>query len=395
MTTQAKSIFSGEPLPVAPHVDDANVDSFYRKLIDYLRRLSAKLDKVTGGNQGGGEVSTFAAVSREDQSIDTDYTSFNWTRELHKDPCYDHDESNLPETIGILCDGFYVIHTDYEFTGAVGCLINTDVLVFDGSAEGELDYSLGTITLTAANITHSRSIPLALRAGSEIEIRAKRTGDPINALKAGTRITVIKLSNDPGGAITPCEDCDITVGGCMFDSASTMTLIVNAPCTCGNLSITVENHLTTLRLVRVESIAGTALWEYTDTLYNLTTSVLWSECPDDPGTYRWSFSIRPQHLVGYDAGDPTKGPCIGDCTWGAASPITGETRLDNGTQVSHTFDKGVAPPPDLLVAVCGPDPDPRGVTWLAVDATLDTCCTGNSNACKGFLSYRGVCVSAP
>ncbi len=45
------SIFSGEPLPVQPNIEDPEaVDRFHFKVLEYLRRLAAKLD----GNLGGG-----------------------------------------------------------------------------------------------------------------------------------------------------------------------------------------------------------------------------------------------------------------------------------------------------------------------------------------------------
>lgn len=199
------------------------------------------------------------------------------------------------------------------------------------------------------------------------------------------------------GGGSPCIGCTPTVNGCGFDEAATMTLEVVAACVCSNPPgcATITFQTTTITLTRVlPALPDSVTFEYTDPTYGATTTVTYAGCLHAPEIFRWSFAIRSEHLTGYNNSNPVQGPCGEECSW-TGGLLQGMTHDDFGVPIVSTPDKCTPPYSNPTAILCDDPPEPCEVAWLAVDATVETCCEGNGCACEGFRHYMGFCSVAP
>ena len=195
----AKTIFSGEPLPIAPKVDSPELAAFHAKVIDYLRRLGAKLSQYIEG-QGGAEVETFASYKLVNQANSATLADITWTRDLWKDSPYEHSESTDPESVGILLDGMYVVLVDLEYDASTTFPVEANLVIENLSAEGIVNFSLGAVNAAG---TLSRAIPLPLIEGVSIRVQSKDSAGTGNVLARGSRLTVLRVAETSSGGSSP------------------------------------------------------------------------------------------------------------------------------------------------------------------------------------------------
>lgn len=204
-----KSIFSGEPLPLAPASKDAELAAFHRKLLDYLRRLSGQLNAYVGS--GGTTppapgIVSFASALDNDFAFDFDTVSYvEWNFDLHIDAsCFRHSTTNNPSEIEILQDGVYLICVDMrqddlgsQMTAAIEVgLATPNPVYYSASKSTQAQGGVGDIH------TLNISVPIPIIAGSKLRVGVKvSTGGGAFAelLKEYTRITIIRIANVANG----------------------------------------------------------------------------------------------------------------------------------------------------------------------------------------------------
>lgn len=197
---QVKKIFSGEPLPVAPLVGSPEVDAFNRKLLDYLRRLTGKLDGLSLPPPGGGSgnIPTYVGYFTEDQSLEASYAPIDWTTDLWIDDAYAHDTIN-PERIQVLSDGLYACFVDIEIAKSGFYPVDVKIVIYhdDGSTTFSPLFGHGL----AGTDTFSMAVTLPLTANKAIAffIQAPFFPDPTGIKFEGTRLTILKLADNADG----------------------------------------------------------------------------------------------------------------------------------------------------------------------------------------------------
>lgn len=195
-------IFSGEPLPVAPKVDNAELDSFHRKVLDYLRRLSAKLDSQALEDDiddpvGFGQVEAFSAFLENFQAVSSSGTYgaiVVWEQTLWQDTPY----SVSGGRITINKDGFYIFFIDLniEFSGFVDAVAVLALIDDMNQVLGVPSFARGHIVPHGYTIT----IGLPLPAFTRVAVFLKTNiDDPAGLIPSGTRINIIRVRNNIDG----------------------------------------------------------------------------------------------------------------------------------------------------------------------------------------------------
>lgn len=193
-------VISGEPLPVPPEVSDKEVGAFFRKLIDYLRRLTAKLQAAINNDGSGTAVKTFASwLDEADYSIGASYAGIEWKKDLRIDSPYSHSTSTNPSRITILEDGMYLVLVDVHVTGS-NLPVETALKIHNNNTGGDSLAKFGFSAITVEG-SLSMAIPLPLIANVYLEVLIRGTGGSDTAKYTGSRITILKLQADSGGGV--------------------------------------------------------------------------------------------------------------------------------------------------------------------------------------------------
>ena len=186
MTTRGpQNIFSGEPLPVAPEVDNPEIDAFNRKLLDYLRRLTGKLARF-----GGGSTSALKAIALYFTVDQSDFVTgikiLEWSNVIRQDS--DTFQFSAPSTdITVLSAGDYVIEIDIRVLKNVPheiyVKINGTVLAY-----GKIRF------VPSGDDSYSYMIPVTLNANDVINITIDSSSIfATSAYADGTRLLITKI----------------------------------------------------------------------------------------------------------------------------------------------------------------------------------------------------------
>lgn len=191
-----KALFSGEPLPVPPRGMNPETDAFYRKLIDYLRRLSGKIDRYAVGS---GSVDAFVTTiaGDSDQALGAGaYEPIEWTLDIHKDSPFGHSISSDQEQITILTSGLYVFLCDLTINVGPTFPVRARLRIL--APDGYVKYSLSEIPAVG---TLALTVTVPLVAGTIVQIEAQDAGvTGGNVIEPdGTRLTILRLNNDTNG----------------------------------------------------------------------------------------------------------------------------------------------------------------------------------------------------
>lgn len=179
-------IISGEPLPTPPRALDPEVDAYNRKIIDYLRRLSAKLQALLNG--AGSAVECYSAWFDASQTVAAAYATITWNKDLHVDGPYSHSMTVDPGKITVVLDGLYLVCCDLQVDAAVQGAIK-----LTNTNTGAVSYVKFGYSNSGAE-TLSMAIPLPLIAGITIEVQLQDSLGTTTVNTLGSRITILRLS---------------------------------------------------------------------------------------------------------------------------------------------------------------------------------------------------------
>jgi hypothetical protein len=189
-------IFSGEPLPVPPNLKNPEADSFNRKLIDYLRRLSAKIDRFTGGGDGAdGNVLVFAAYKSSTQSIsDSAFDPITWDEVIRRDSIFTFTPGSA--IIEVSETGFYVVEMDIMMFKNVTLELKLSTVDAGGTEIDDIDYGYSEYSPSLPNLTLSVMIPVELNAGDRISLfgLSQLMAGANDVINSGTRLLISRIS---------------------------------------------------------------------------------------------------------------------------------------------------------------------------------------------------------
>lgn len=195
-----KTIFSGEPLPLAPDINglvrtgegwSTELDVFHRKLLDYLRRLGAKLNRFVGA---GGAVEAFAGTLSSDQATVVSYTAITWNNSIHLDPVFVNNGNNIQ----VLVPGLYVLALDLQVADLGFTRGDIAIAIVDSSNNVIFypEFGFGRADLP----TYSMTIAMPLLANTRIATQLRvDVANAAGLLKAGTRLTILRITQDATG----------------------------------------------------------------------------------------------------------------------------------------------------------------------------------------------------
>lgn len=192
-------IFSGEPLPVPPNMKNPEVDAFNRKLIDYLRRLAAKIDRFTGtgGDGADGNVLVFAAYKdTEDTFDDTTPTPVPWDVVIRQDSIFTFTAPSA--IIQVTEAGFYVVEVDLAPFKNLPFFVHVGIVDAGGSETDDIDYSYSGFPISNTNQSGSMMVPLELAANDRISVFAVSTSatGTNSWVVNGCRILISRISTE-------------------------------------------------------------------------------------------------------------------------------------------------------------------------------------------------------
>ena len=186
--------FAGEPLPLAPSLkgmDEAQrteLEAFHSKLLDYLRRLGAKLSSERFSPVASTGIDTLALALDSNYQLDgSSWQDIKWDLQLRVDNSFSHSITVNPAQITIVQDGYYLILAD----------INLDdtwlFRIIDGDGD-TLDYGghSQSGSLTASN---NSTVMIATHFHAEQIIRMQlfQSTDSLDA--NNTRLVILRLGN--------------------------------------------------------------------------------------------------------------------------------------------------------------------------------------------------------
>ena len=200
-------LHSSEPLPLAPvlAVDDPALAAFHDNLLNYLRRLTAKLSsEIFAPPVTTAGIETIALTMSEAFTLGAGglWKDVEWNQQLRVDAAFTHDETTDPEKISIVKDGFYLVLLDLNLDDAFALrLIDDDDVVLDS-------YGLwdDNGVVTAFN-NRAIMIPVHFHATQVIRIQVNQPSNTFDHTR--TRLVIMKLGDFLGsggpGAVDPCD----------------------------------------------------------------------------------------------------------------------------------------------------------------------------------------------
>lgn len=189
MPVGGKRIFSGEPLPIQPLIKEPELDAFHRKILDYLRRLTAKLDRFVAPPTGTGNVTVFSAYKDADQTFyEGAESKILWEVELRKDSPFTFEAGS--SDIEVTEDGFYILEVD------IRSIKNLPYTVYVRVTDTLPVYALSHFT-PSVDDTFSIMVPLVLVAGDVITVSILlEAGGDAFIYADGTRLLITHIGEE-------------------------------------------------------------------------------------------------------------------------------------------------------------------------------------------------------
>lgn len=180
------TIFSGEPLPIAPKVDNPELDSFHRKILDYLRRIGAKLGSSefpTGGASGGAALDLLSLILDGDQSTSSSWANVTWGTEIRRDTqCFQWSS----DTVTVLKEGLYLILLNFKY---IFDLTDEFQAKITESTLGDLGYSFASET---GGSQCNLFVPVNLGPNDSFVVKVQDDG-PRDLHEDGTRLFIARF----------------------------------------------------------------------------------------------------------------------------------------------------------------------------------------------------------
>lgn len=192
---QAPVVFSGDPLPLAPLVQDSELAKFHRDLLNYLHRLGSRLD--AGFNSNSGSLETLMLYYNDDTTIGTNFAILDWPVVGYRHNLYDLKGGRItPKESGLYFFDFTLDLPNQNGTDLVSSQITYEK---NGSTLGTLIFG----DTKNKSRTHHVAVTVPIAHGQTVFIEAKSAnGEVVSA--GGTRLVVYRVApsvfhGDSGG----------------------------------------------------------------------------------------------------------------------------------------------------------------------------------------------------
>lgn len=193
----SQPLLSGEPLPLTPPMFtgrttfdagvQADLNSFHHKIVDYLRRLTAKLSSSIY-NPGLGSVPVISLILDADEAMAAAYTAIDWDLVVRRDNA---TYSYATPKITVHQDGLYLLMVDIGVDGYnANNLVDLQIVSNNGTLSwGDAHVYIG------GSFAVQIPIPLANDDWIQVEIRDALTR---NLLAESTRLTMVRIAAGSG-----------------------------------------------------------------------------------------------------------------------------------------------------------------------------------------------------
>lgn len=200
-------LHSGEPLPLEPNLkgepelDRVEQTRFNTKLLDYIRRLTAKLSNESFSPPPAAAVESFATKLSTDFTVSGTPDTIIWDDIVRMDSPFDYDSATGLLTFTV--DGFYIYLVDMMVEDAV-----YTTRLWDGTTA--LGYGGGEQNLTGVQSNLCQVIPVHIHATQVLQFQiVAASGNKVQA--ARSRMTVLKLGAFAGSGSDSPDPCDFDI----------------------------------------------------------------------------------------------------------------------------------------------------------------------------------------
>lgn len=202
---ESQYLHSGEPIPIPPEGDDADLNAYLRKLTDYLRRLTAKLSSniyAPPPAAGTGSLATLALTLDGDYNMTSGMETIAWDQVLRQDSAYTYASG----VVTFVTAGLYLILAEINVQNN-----NTEYTTqfIDGDATVPT-YAQGSLQIasTGVLVQNTQHIVVLMHAAQTIAFQANTGGDDIE--EEYSRMTVIRLGDFTGSGDVS-DPCDLDI----------------------------------------------------------------------------------------------------------------------------------------------------------------------------------------
>lgn len=190
---QANKIFSGEQLPVAPLTQDAELSNFHRKMLDYLRRLGAKLDQFIALPGDGVAIPTASCYLSGDQPLELALTAITWSDAVWVDTnAFTHSS----EYIQVVESGLYMIVVDVEVADAGLTDIVAEIQISAPGGSSTFAPAFGHARLGVTSLSMTVILPLLALRRIAIFVSSPSGADATGIKAEGSRFHVLRLRSN-------------------------------------------------------------------------------------------------------------------------------------------------------------------------------------------------------
>ena len=183
--------FSGEPLPLAPSLEGMEdpqrqeLEAFHRKLLDFLRRMGAKLSSERFSPVSSG-IDTLALALVANYTLGAGWQDIEWSLQLRVDSSFSHSVLVNPGKITIEKDGYYLILADINLNDSWDFRIISGTDTLDYGLHMEQGFDINNNNAAVIIATH-------FHAGQIIRTQLNQALDELKA--ASTRLVILRIGN--------------------------------------------------------------------------------------------------------------------------------------------------------------------------------------------------------
>lgn len=202
---ESQYLHSGEPIPIPPEGDDADLNAYLRKLTDYLRRLTAKLSSniyAPPPAASTGSLATLALTLDGDLSKGNDMETVVWDQVLRQDSAYTYSTG----VVTFVTAGLYLILAEINVLNG---MTEYTTQFIDGDAF-VLPYGKGNLNIVSTGVwvQNTQHVVVHMHAAQTIAFQADTDGASIES--DYSRMTVIRLGDFTGSGDVS-DPCDLDI----------------------------------------------------------------------------------------------------------------------------------------------------------------------------------------
>lgn len=203
-------LHSGEPLPLAPSLtgdvdqDIVELLNFHTKLLDYLRRLTAKLSNDTFSPPQSTAIESMVLTLSGDYNVTGDPETIIWNQVQRLDAPFSYNTVTGVITFNV--DGFYILFTNIYAIGEIAY----GTRWVDGSAT-RLPYGDGTVNVIGVESQLCQAVPVHIHATQTLAFQILGIVASNDLEAANSSLCIVKLGGFSGTGSDSPDPCDFDI----------------------------------------------------------------------------------------------------------------------------------------------------------------------------------------